>query len=44
MRSWRSRVYLHGLRREIATLAAALSGLDVLVFTGGVNAFSYTMS
>lgn len=30
-------VYLHRLRREIASMAAALGGLDVLVFTGGVG-------
>jgi acetate kinase len=30
-------VYLHRLRREIAAMAAALGGLDVLVFTGGVG-------
>jgi acetate kinase len=30
-------VYLHRLRREIAAMAAAMSGLDVLVFTGGVG-------
>jgi hypothetical protein len=30
-------VYLHRLRREIAAMAAALNGLDVLVFTGGVG-------
>lgn len=31
------RVYLHRLRREIAAMAAATDGLDVLVFTGGVG-------
>ena len=30
-------VYVHRLRREIAAMAAALDGLDVLVFTGGVG-------
>jgi acetate kinase len=30
-------VYLHRLRGGIATMAAALGGLDVLVFTGGVG-------
>jgi acetate kinase len=30
-------VYLHRLRGEIARMAAALDGLDVLVFTGGVG-------
>ena len=30
-------VYLHRLRREIAAMTAALGGLDVLVFTGGVG-------
>ncbi|HEU5474191.1 MAG TPA: acetate/propionate family kinase [Actinophytocola sp.] len=30
-------VYLHRLRREIAGMAAAMAGLDVLVFTGGVG-------
>jgi acetate kinase len=30
-------VYLHRLRREIAAMAAAMSGLDALVFTGGVG-------
>lgn len=30
-------VYLHRLRREIAAMAAAMDGLDVLVFTGGVG-------
>jgi acetate kinase len=29
--------YLHRLRREIAAMVAALGGLDVLVFTGGVG-------
>jgi acetate kinase len=30
-------VYLHRLRAEIAAMTAALGGLDVLVFTGGVG-------
>lgn len=30
-------VYVHRLRREIAAMAAAMGGLDVLVFTGGVG-------
>jgi acetate kinase len=30
-------VYTHRLRREIAAMAAAMNGLDVLVFTGGVG-------
>ena len=30
-------VYLHRLRREVAAMAAALGGLDALVFTGGVG-------
>ncbi|HEY2543108.1 MAG TPA: acetate/propionate family kinase [Gaiellaceae bacterium] len=30
-------VYLHRLRGEIARMAAALGGVDVLVFTGGVG-------
>jgi acetate kinase len=30
-------VYLHRLRGEIARMAAAMDGLDVLVFTGGVG-------
>jgi acetate kinase len=30
-------VYLHRLRREIAAMAAAMNGLDVLAFTGGVG-------
>jgi acetate kinase len=30
-------VYLHRLRAEIAAMVAALGGLDVLVFTGGVG-------
>ena len=30
-------VYLHRLRREIAAMAAAMNGLDGLVFTGGIG-------
>ena len=30
-------VYVHRLRAEIAAMAAALGGLDALVFTGGVG-------
>jgi acetate kinase len=30
-------IYLHRLRREIAAMAAAMNGVDVLVFTGGVG-------
>ncbi len=30
-------VYVHRLRREVAAMAAAMDGLDVLVFTGGVG-------
>jgi acetate kinase len=30
-------VYLHRLRGEIAAMAAAVDGLDVLVFTGGIG-------
>ncbi|MDQ3896914.1 MAG: acetate/propionate family kinase [Actinomycetota bacterium] len=30
-------VYVHRLRREIAAMVAALDGLDLLVFTGGVG-------
>lgn len=33
-------VYLHRLRREIAAMSAALGGIDVLVFTGGVGQHS----
>ena len=33
-------VYLHRLRREIAAMAAAMNGLDVLLFTGGVGEHS----
>ena len=34
-------VYLHRLRAGIASMAAALDGLDVLVFTGGVGEHSH---
>lgn len=30
-------VYIHRLRREIAAMTAAMNGLDVLIFTGGVG-------
>ncbi len=30
-------VYLHRLRREVAAMAAAMDGLDALVFTGGIG-------
>lgn len=30
-------VYVHRLRREVAAMAAAMNGLDVLVFTGGIG-------
>jgi acetate kinase len=30
-------VYLHRLRREIAAMAAAMNGVDALVFTGGIG-------
>ncbi|MGH9132340.1 MAG: acetate/propionate family kinase [Ilumatobacteraceae bacterium] len=33
-------VYIHRLRREIAAMAAALGGVDLLVFTGGVGEHS----
>lgn len=33
-------VYAHRLRREIAAMTAAMGGLDVLVFTGGVGEHS----
>ncbi|HEY2506632.1 MAG TPA: acetate/propionate family kinase [Streptosporangiaceae bacterium] len=33
-------VYLHRLRREIGAMAAAMNGLDALVFTGGVGEHS----
>jgi acetate kinase len=33
-------VYIHRLRREIASMAAALGGIDVLTFTGGVGEHS----
>jgi acetate kinase len=32
-------VYVHRLRREIAGMAAAMNGLDVLVFTGGIGEY-----
>jgi acetate kinase len=32
-------VYLHRLRREIAAMAAAMDGLDLLVFTGGIGEY-----
>jgi acetate kinase len=32
-------VYLHRLRREIAAMAAAMDGLDVLLFTGGIGEY-----
>jgi acetate kinase len=32
-------VYLHRLRREIAAMAAAMNGLDALVFTGGIGEY-----
>jgi acetate kinase len=31
------RVHTHRLRREIAAMAAAMDGLDALVFTGGIG-------
>ena len=31
------RVFLHRLRREVAAMAAAMNGLDALVFTGGIG-------
>ena len=31
------RVYVHRLRREIAAMAAAMDGLDALVFTAGIG-------
>lgn len=31
------RVYVHRLRREVAAMAAAMNGLDALVFTGGIG-------
>ena len=34
---WRSTVYVHRLRAAIASMASAMNGLDVLVFTGGVG-------
>jgi acetate kinase len=33
-------VYVHRLRREVAAMAAAMNGLDVLVFTGGIGEHS----
>jgi acetate kinase len=30
-------VYVHRLRREIAAMAAAMNGLDAIVFTGGIG-------
>ena len=30
-------VYLHRLRREVAAMASAMNGLDVIVFTGGIG-------
>jgi acetate kinase len=30
-------VYLHRLRREIAAMSAAMNGLDILLFTGGIG-------
>jgi acetate kinase len=36
-------VYLHRLRSGIASMAAAMDGLDVLVFTGGVGERSATI-
>ena len=36
-------VYVHRLRAEIAAMVAAMSGLDVLVFTGGVGEGSSEM-
>jgi acetate kinase len=36
-------VYLHRLRAGIAAMAAALGGLDVLVFTGGVGEHAPTV-
>ena len=33
-------VYIHRLRAGIAAMAAALGGLDALVFTGGVGEHS----
>lgn len=32
-------VYVHRLRREIAAMAAAMDGLDALVFTGGIGEY-----
>lgn len=36
-------VYLHRLRAAIASMVAAMGGLDVLVFTGGVGEHSYAV-
>ncbi len=36
-------VYLHRLRAGVASMAAALDGVDVLVFTGGVGEHSATI-
>jgi acetate kinase len=36
-------VYLHRLRGMIAAMAAALSGMDALVFTGGVGERSHVV-
>jgi acetate kinase len=36
-------VYVHRLRAGIAAMAAALGGLDALVFTGGVGEYSSTV-
>jgi acetate kinase len=33
-------VYLHRLRREIAAMAAAMNGMDAVVFTGGIGEHS----
>jgi acetate kinase len=33
-------VYVHRLRREVAAMAAAMNGLDALVFTGGIGEHS----
>jgi len=36
-------VYVHRLRREIAAMAAAMNGLDVVVFTGGIGEHNPTV-
>lgn len=36
-------VYLHRLRAEVATMASAMGGCDVLVFTGGVGEHATTI-